>query len=92
MAKNPLTTNCGDWHLSWGASTTKVGKLELDPMTNTFIWKGRSQGRHGRTWNRGARAEFTYQDGEIRIIFQHGDIPITSELIKACERILAQEM
>lgn len=93
MAKSTLKTQCGDWHLGWGfGGHDKIGSLTLDPLQNSFIWKGRSQGRHGQKWNAGAMAVLTYEDGKINILYQKGGIPVTSELIKACEHILAQQM
>lgn len=93
MSKNKLSTQCGDWHLGWGfGGHDKIGKLTLDPMLDSFHWKGYSQGRHGNKWNSGARATFTYKDGEIEYLNSKGSIPVTSELIKACELILAQQM
>ena len=91
--KNPLTVSCGDWHLGWGlGGHDKMGKLTLDTLNNSFVWKGSSQGRHGRKWNKGAFLVFTYTDGKITIVHQQGSVPVYPELIKGCEEILTNQM
>ena len=87
---NNLKTNCGDWHLKWSGT---IGKLELNPLTNTFIWKGHWQGRHGEMGCK-ASCEFILYDDHIQIITRSemDVIPIESELIKAANIILQQQM
>ena len=91
--KAKLTVQCGDWHLGWGyGGHDKIGKLTLDPVNNSFIWKGSSQGRHGQKWNKGAYIVFTYNDGKITIVNSSGSHPVHSELIKGCEEILSNQL
>jgi hypothetical protein len=82
--KAKKSISCGDWHLSWGFSTNKIGTLTmLGP--NEFIWKGRSQGRHGQKWNTGAKLHFTV-DADLNIdqtIEEKGSYPRWSEVKKA---------
>ena len=94
MTKNNLlTVSCGDWHLGWGCGGhDKIGKLTLDPLHNSFIWKGYSQGRHGGKWNKGAEVIFTYKEDKITIVHQKGEFPERSELIKGCKEILQNQM
>lgn len=91
--RNPLTTQCNDWHLGWGfGGYDKIGKLTLDPLTNTFIWKGFSQGRWGANWNRGSYLNFTVKDGIITKLGGKGCHPVQSELLKSVNTILQQQM
>ena len=96
MRKLPMTelkTNCGDWHLGWGfGGNDKIGKLTLDFQSNTFRWRGYSQGRHGAKWNQGAKAEFTLNDGKIKILSQKGSLPVTKELISSAEKLLYMQL
>jgi len=95
--KNTLTTGCGDWHLGWGfGGHDKLGKLELLPLSNTFMWRGYSQGRWGQKWNMGAFVNFTIDNStgidRIAVISQKGGYPETAELIKSANIILQQQM
>ena len=91
--KNLLKTGCGDWQLGWGLSGyDKIGTLELEPLTNSFKWKGYSQGRHGSQWNKGAWFTFIVTDGKIVEIDHKGNYPITDQLLEAVDRILRQQM
>lgn len=92
--KNLLTENCGDWHLGWGlGGHDKIGKLTLDPLTNSFVWVGYSQGRHGGRWNRGAYIKFTVDsEGDIRNMGQKGGVPVYSELRETAELIISRQL
>jgi len=58
------TTPCGDWHLTWGLGTNKIGKLEKVTDT-TFRWTGWAQGRHGQILRTKWTADFEFIDGKI---------------------------
>ena len=87
--KSLLSCNCSDWQLGWGfGGNDKLGKLTLDPLTNEFIWKGYSEGRHGGIWNKGAFLRFTVLDNVITVIASEGSYPVQSELLKSADQIL----
>lgn len=90
MAKNKLSTGCSDWQLRWSGM---VGRLTLNPMTNTFIWKGQWNGRHGQTGPRRV-VEFTFNNGEITAIngTDKGFLPVESEVLKAVNIILNSQL
>lgn len=91
--KNLLKVNCGDWHLGWGlGSYNHIGKLELNPLTNSFTWRGYSQGRHGSIWNREAYINFTVLDDVITKTGSKGSYPCDSELLIAANEILKNQM
>jgi hypothetical protein len=91
--KNLLSTGCSDWQLGWGlGGNDKLGRLTLEPLTNEFVWKGYSQGRHGDIWNKGAFLRFTVQDDKITILGSKGNYPVQSELLKAVNITLQQQM
>jgi len=84
---------CSDWHLGWGlGGMNKLGNLTKDDK-DVYVWTGHSQGRHGQTWNKGAKLVFTYNNGEakgfhlIDIISQKGFHPIVSELINSINEL-----
>jgi hypothetical protein len=80
--------NCGDWHLTWGMSTTLIGKLEqIDD--HTFVWRGKSQGRHGQVWWKGAKITFNFKNEDITITsINKGRLPKESELRKSINELI----
>lgn len=79
--------SCGDWHLSWGFGTTKIGNL-YKLSDNIYLWKGHSQGRHGQVWNKGAYSTFSVKDNNINTIETNNlGFPKTSEVLKAVEEL-----
>ena len=83
------TINCGDWHLGWGfGGNDKIGKLSTDD-DKVFIWRGRSQGRHGQKWNRNASCSFNLKDGKVNIIESKGSLPRNTELVKSALALIA---
>ena len=84
------SVNCGDWHLGWGyGGYNKIGKLRAEG-DGIFLWKGYSQGRHGRTWNKGAFARFRMVDGRISILEQKGSMPIFQEVLNSLKELEAK--
>lgn len=80
-------TSCGDWHLGWGyGGNNKLGVLTLND-DETFTWKGHSQGRHGRKWNKGAMLHFRLVNSEIEVIDSKGQSPIKKEILEAVNRV-----
>ena len=88
MAKIKNKVNCGDWHLGWGfGGNDKIGNLAIIDK-DTFLWKGRSQGRHGQKWNSGAWAKFERKENRLEVTEQKGSYPKYSELIKSANELL----
>lgn len=78
---------CSDWGLTWGLGTTLIGRLQiLSP--DTFVWRGKSQGRHGQVYRDRIKTEFTY-DGE-NIVYTSGSrtLPTWSETKKSIDMLL----
>lgn len=47
--KGTKQVTCSDWHRGWGIGHTKLGNLYKHPEhPDHYVWKGRSQGRHGQ--------------------------------------------
>ena len=95
MSKKTKTIHCGDWHRGWGyGGYNKIGRLSclgVDPNRPGFFlfeWKGRSQGRHGQVWNRGARLEFSSDGKEIISIEVKGEYPIYEELLESVNNLI----
>jgi len=87
------STSCGDWHLGWGyGGHDKVGKLSIESLPDcpvNFIWQGKSQGRHGRSWNPNAKFRFMLvNNSTLRITERKGDCPVYSEIIKSANLLL----
>lgn len=81
------STHCSDWQLGWGyGGNNKLGRLTLNE-DNTYTWRGHSQGRHGRKWNKGAFLHFRLTKLEIEVIDSNGQSPIKSEILDAVSRV-----
>lgn len=86
------TINCGDWHLGWGfGGSDKIGRLSSEDGIN-FTWKGYSQGRHGQTWNKGAKCTFTLGKNNKFDSFEtvKGSCPRLTELLKSALELKAK--
>lgn len=83
---------CGDWHKGWGyGGHNKVGNLEIITEPDcpiNFLWRGHSQGRHGSTWNKGARARFMVIDGNLKLTECKGSYPDYDVIIEAANVLL----
>lgn len=93
--KKPATTvGCSDWHLGWGIEYNKIGKLSIETVPYcpvNFIWKGRSQGRHGQISNSNAFARFILIDGNLKLAPDgKGSFPKYSEVIKSANILLRE--
>lgn len=92
--KTLIRVNCGDWHKGWGyGGHDKIGKLEIIKETDcpiNFYWKGYSQGRHGQTWNRGARLRLMVTDKGLRITEQKGSYPDYDQIIESANILLKE--
>ena len=93
--KHKVTSvNCGDWHKGWGfGGHDKLGKLHIEIVEDcpvNFIWRGKSQGRHGRTWNHGAMVRFMLTFRGLRITEQKGGYPDHDEILKAANTLLRE--
>ena len=85
---NMYNVLCEDWGLSWGFSTTNIGRLYWNDEDKYFIYRGRNQGRHGQTWNVGKEIHFTWSEDEpINILWSNnkGSLPKFSEVKKSIE-------
>lgn len=82
-----VRTNCGDWGQGWGfGGKNKIGKLSTEDFC-TFTWEGHSQGRHGNTWNKGAKLVFKLNQGKIDASEQIGGVPNVQALMEGIEEL-----
>lgn len=93
--KKPLTkVSCGDWHKGWGfGGNDKIGKLEIIIQPDcpiNFLWKGHSQGRHGQTWNKGARVRFMVIDDSLKLTEQKGSYPDYDQVLESANILLRE--
>ncbi len=92
--KPKKSINCGDWHKGWGfGGNDKVGKLSIETLSDcpiNFVWAGHSQGRHGQTWNRGAKVRFMVIDTGLKITERKGSYPDYDQVIKAANILLRE--
>ena len=85
-------TGCGDWHHGWGYGYTKLGKLSIEMVEDcpiNFLWKGRSQGRHGNVhWKNGLVRFMIVSEDHIAVTYMRQSYPMDSEVIKAMNILL----
>lgn len=73
MKKPKNKINCGDWHLGWGIGYTQLGNLEIsivDGAPINFIWRGKSQGRHGQVHWTGGMCRYMVLEDKI-VVTEH---------------------